>query len=116
MKKPISKPAGAGFIPFKASSLPPGVELIHKLPHGNVDLQFHGKGQQLDQLRQQFGSFADEDMSFETASKSGCIRLRVPPLDTTQAFSSQVENSLLGIITATRLLGLYEKGSKQDLG
>ena len=62
MKKPISKPAGAGFIPFKASSLPPGVDLIHKLNHKKNKLQFNGKGQQLDQLRQQCGSFADEVM------------------------------------------------------
>lgn len=109
MKEPVLKPAGAGFVLFKPSSLPSGVDLIHKLPHGNVDLQFSGMGHQLDQLQEQFGRLIDADMRFEKASKSACIRLQVPPVDTTREFDPQREASILGLDAATRLLRWYEK-------
>lgn len=108
MGKPGLKPAGSGFVSFKAASLPAGVELIHKLPHGNVDLQFRSMGHQLDRLKQQFEDYVAPDMSFERASKAGSIRLRVPLINTADEFEAQRQASLQGIEAAQRLLDCYE--------
>ena len=109
MPEPGSKPAGSGFIAFKPISLSAEVELIHKLQQGNVDLQFRDMGEHVNKLKHLFESVADADMRFARASKSGCIRLQVPPLNTAHEFNDQKEACFFGIKAATRLLGWYEQ-------
>ncbi len=109
MKEPVSKPSGASSILFKSRSLPLEIKLVHKLPSGKVDLEFSGKDQPLEWLKQKFENLVDADMSFEKAGKSGCIRLQVPPVNTAHEFDTQKEACFLGIRAATRLLTWYEQ-------
>jgi hypothetical protein len=109
MKEPVAKPAGAGFITLSAESLPKGVMLLHKLPHGNVDLQFSGMGERMDELRAKYKGCIDGDMSFAKAAKSGCIRLQVPPINTADSFAQQQEAVRQGVDAARRLLAWYEQ-------
>ena len=44
MPEPKDRPATSWFIFFRPFDLAPGVSLLHKLPYGNVDLQFAGTG------------------------------------------------------------------------
>ena len=44
MPEPLSKPSAAKFIRFNPEELSKEVKLIHKLSHGNMDLQFSGMG------------------------------------------------------------------------
>jgi hypothetical protein len=115
MPEPLSKPARAGFIYFHPTSLPRGVDLVHKLPFGNVDLQFSGMGNRLNDLRTRFTQYAEPDMRFARAGKSGSIRLRVPKVNTALDFGKQSEDARRGLDAAKRLLALYVKTEKGHL-
>lgn len=103
MPVPPPKPSGAGFIYFPSPLLPSGVTLCHKLPHGNVDLQFAGMGTLVHSLHDIFSKHVNTDMGFQKANKSGVIRLNVPPLNTAIVFSEQRTAVLEGILAAKRL-------------
>ncbi len=109
MTEPPSKPARAGFICFHPTNLPKGVDIIRKLPHGNVDLQFAGMGNRLNELRAQFRQYAEPDMKFAQAAKSGSFRLRVPVLNTALDFAKQADDARSGLEAAKRLLALYNR-------
>ena len=52
MHEPGPKPPGAGFVQFFPAGLPREATLLHhKLPHGNLDLQFSGLGATMSALR-----------------------------------------------------------------
>ena len=107
MPNPEQKPSGAGFIYFHPVELPKQVTLVHKLPYGNVDLQFSGMGNQLAVLLQRVRDYLEPDMTVRPANKSGAVRLKVPVLDTTEAFGPQRDDLLEGIEAALRLLRWY---------
>lgn len=109
MKEPASKPARAGFIYFHPTNLPIGVDIVHKLRHGNVDLQFAAMGNRLNELRTLLRHNVDPDMKIVKASKSGSVRLRVPQLNTRLDFAKQEEHARQGLDAAKRLLALYIK-------
>ena len=97
---------------FTQRNLPKGVNVVHKLPYGNVDLQFSGMGKRLNNLRIQFSQYAEPDMRFARAGKSGSVRLRVPKLNTALDFGKQAEDARAGLDAAKRLLALYIKTEK----
>lgn len=117
MKAPSSKPSGAGFVWFRPQGLPSNVSIVHKLPFGNVDLQFSGKGRNLQELHERFGKVVDPDMKIVRANESGSIRIRVPELDTTIGFEKQEGEVKVGLNAAKRLLAWFrETGGGESSG
>ena len=112
MQEPSGKPAGAGFIYFRPVELPKGVEICHKLPHGNVDLQFSGWGDRLGEFGRHFSGVLDDDMSIVKANKSAVVRLKVALLDAARPFSEQAAAAQQGIDAAARLLSWYRLSAK----
>jgi len=108
MPEPLSKPSAAKFIRFNPEELSKEVKLIHKLSHGNMDLQFSGMGGRLSELKAKFISKLDPDMLITRAGKSGVLRIKVPVLDITMDFQVQEENARKGIVCAQRLLNWYK--------
>lgn len=104
MQQPISKPAKAGFIYFRPPSLPKGIEICHKLPHGHIDLQINGWGSRLDEVHRVLGSTLEPEMSLAKASKSAVIRIRGASIDAAKPFTSQETVVLSGLLSAARLL------------
>ncbi len=109
MRQPLTKAAGSWRIPFYPAGLAKGVELVHSLPRGCVDLLFGGMGERLDELKSQFGSSLEENMSFEKAGKSSSIRLLVPPINAANDFVSQRQDVMIGIAAVSRLSDWYAK-------
>lgn len=107
MERPQPKPSGAGFIYFRPRTLPPGVEICHKLLHGKIDLQFRSMGERLDDLESWFGKHLHRDMEITRAGKSGVIRLRVPVLNTGIDFVSQSVRVQHGLFRAKRLYAWF---------
>ena len=125
MKKPSGKPADAGFIYFRAAQMSRKiviaessitVDIVHKLPHGNVDLQFSGMGERLDELKSLYGTCMDHDMEIVKAAKSGSIRLKVPGLNANGNFEEQSACVVEGILASKRLLAWYKDCSPLDGG
>ena len=108
MPEPLSKPSAAKFIRFNPEELSKEVKLIHKLSHGNMDLQFSGMGGRLSELKAKFISKLDPDMLITRAGKSGVLRIKVPVLDITMDFQVQEENARKGIVCAQWLLNWYK--------
>ena len=107
MAEPSAKPASAGFVLFTPEKLSKEVKLVHKLSHGNMDLQFLDMEAKLPELRAKIMSKLDPDMLIARAGKSGVVRIKVPVLDTTMDFQVQEVNARKGIVCAQRLLKWY---------
>lgn len=107
MDRPTGKPSGATFIVFKPNGLPKGVEVWHKLSHGNVDLQFSGFGERLDELEDAFEYMLDPDMTVVKANKSGAIRIEVPEINVAHPFEPQRKAVEIGLLAAHRLLNSF---------
>lgn len=108
MDKPDAKPATSTFIRFRPAWLPKGVNLIHKLTYGNVDIQLAGKGTALEAVNKKFGALLEPRMSIEAAGKSAVIRVRVPSIDI-QAPFTESEPAVKEGIWAAKLLSLWAK-------
>jgi hypothetical protein len=111
MREPESKPARAGFVYFRPASLPKGIEICHKLPHGHVDLQINGWGSRLHEVALSVESRLEPGMSVASAAKSAAIRLSGDRIDTAQPFASQEDAVREGIAAAARLLTWYASNS-----
>lgn len=103
MPKPAAKPAGSTFIQLHPSDLPPGVNLLHKLSTGHADLQFSNYASRLDELHHRFRSVLDSDMLIDRATKSGVIRIKVPPVNVARPFEEQLPDVAVGIAALKRL-------------
>jgi hypothetical protein len=95
----------SGFINFHPEELPTYVQFIHKVPLGNVDLQFKGMGTRFHEFKRAFAEHIDPGMKLGRAEKSGVIRLVVPALDLNADFVSQAENVRAGLHAAKQLAG-----------
>jgi hypothetical protein len=104
MREPGQKPASAGFVHFRPPGFPKDVGVVHKLMFGFVDLQFAGMGERVAELLGRYGGQLGEGMRIVRASKSGGVRLEVPKLRTTEAFSGQEADVERGMLAAKRLV------------
>ena len=104
MKQPSPKPARSGFVYFHPPELPKGVDIVHKLPHGNLDLQFRGMGNRLSKIRRAFSAKLERDMQIAGAAKSGVVRIAVHKVNPGRAFEPQQNSALEGLLAASRLL------------
>ena len=104
MKRPGVKPSGSGFVAFHhPKGFPRGVDIVHKLKFGYVDLQLRGMGHQLNAVRNEFRSGLEQDMTIEQAAKSAAIRIHVQKVRADHGMPQQLDNVTLGIDTAERL-------------
>jgi hypothetical protein len=87
MTEPKEKPTTSYFIQFRPLVLSRGVTLWHKLPHGNVDLQFAAMGAILPEMERLYGKHLIPPMQIERTAKSAVVRLKVPEVDMFQAFA-----------------------------
>ena len=105
MKEPRKDiPVGSSWIFFKPNSLKKGLCLIHKANHGYVDLEFTGKGEQIDILQNKYGSVLKKEMLLEKTNKSAVIRLPVKPLNTQGDFNKQKDFAIAALQKAQELL------------
>jgi hypothetical protein len=104
MAEPIAKPSRAYFISLRSPVFPRKVEICHKLPHGNVDLQFGGWGGRIPEFRQLVEPYLAPGMTVARANKSASIRLTVAPLNTARGFAEQEAAAGAGIRAAGVLL------------
>lgn len=103
MVQPKSKPSGAGFIYFKPPEFPRNICIVHKLIFGNLDIQFHGYGNHLNDLREKYRKFMLPGMRIEKAHKSGVIRVKVPVVDPGKEFELQKQKVKEALLKAKDL-------------
>ncbi len=109
MPKPGVKPATSGFIRFLPPVLPAGVNLIHKVPLGKVDLQFAGMAEQLAAFKTKHQRHLEPDMRIARAQKSMVIRIHVPPASPQGSLEDAEPAAIEGINAAVRLLSWYSR-------
>lgn len=114
MDEPSGVPSKNSWVRFKPAILPNGVELIHKMGKGNVDLQFSGAAKREDILREHYEPLLERDMQIAGAEKSLSVRITVPQLSPDDDLKRREENVRSGLTAANRLLAWYER-SNHDL-
>jgi len=104
MPEPGPKPARAGFVRFRPAVLPRGIELIHKLRHGFVDLQFNGKAASLERLRR---NSMPVNARVVRANKSVAVRVSVGSVNAGRGFEGQESIVQKSLAVALTLLDWY---------
>ena len=119
MKKPISKPARAGFIYFNSAVGVSSTQtqgravIVYKPGHENADLQFSNT--KVTTLEDALASILDSDMTIAEAGKSASIRLKVPRVDFGLPPDDQRDAIRQGVIAAERLRRLFIENRLLDL-
>ena len=108
MYEPPPKAASSSFIYFKNVNLPDEVNLIHKLTHGNFDLQFTGMGNNLDKMRDKYLHSLNKNMKIVRTNKSASIRVQVPILSLADSLESQKDNVLICFKEGIKLLKWFK--------
>jgi len=90
MPEPTRKPSDATFVSFRPGVYPKGVDLVHKLGHGNIDLQLRGMGERLYEVTSALDGYLLPGVTVAKAGKSTAIRIRVPVLSVARSFDEQV--------------------------
>lgn len=112
MRKPQDKPATSSFIYFSPLGLAKNVVLVHKVPYGNVDLQFGGMGERIGDLERLYRARLEAEMRIDRAAKSGVIRIRVPEIDMASPFSVSEPAVREALGAASWLLSWYRQFAK----
>lgn len=109
MDEPDCKPATCFFVHFYPPEKIKGIKLIHKLRHGNVDLQLRGWAGKIHLLEEYLKDILESDMKICRANKSAVIRITLPIINLQKSVVSQEELIELGIKTSNRLYNWYIK-------
>jgi hypothetical protein len=109
MPVPSIKPATSGFIRFRPIALGAGVELLHKVPYGNVDLQFAGMATRAAQFAAEYSDMLGAGMQIAPANKSLVVRISVSPAAVEAPFESSETAVRAALRAATSLLEWYER-------
>jgi hypothetical protein len=96
-------PSGSTFIQFRATGLPKGLCIVHKVDRGFVDLEVGGWGGRVHELMLKVSPLIEEGATIEKASKSAAIRLHVPCLYVARSPDGQLEDMKHGIAAAGRM-------------
>lgn len=109
MREPGGKAAGSAFVIFHPASLPKGMEIVHKLTRGYVDLQVAGAGRWMNEISSTIGQCLAKDMKVVRVSSSSAVRINVAKLDTNAPGEPQREAALEGLAAALKLLDWHEE-------
>lgn len=109
MPRPKVKPADSTFVYFRPPGLGKQVAIVHKLTYGNVDLQFAGMGANTAALKTQYSNALEPGMIIDRATKSGVVRIRVPPLNVALPLSESLPAAEQGIRAALQLLRWHRR-------
>ncbi len=114
MKEPSSKSAGESWVRFHPRTLKKKISIHNKLTylykdHGVVDLEFAGYGEKLDKLEQILKPYLNKNRTLEPTYKSASLRIKLPYIDTTSSFSSQIKKVEEGLKAAKKLLKIGER-------
>jgi len=112
MKKPAGVPARSGFAYFRPGRMPKGSCIVHKMPHGFIDIQFDHMADRLDKLRVRYGPSREPDMQITRAGKSGVIRIEVPKLRPIRDIDEQLEDVDACLRRAGGLLAWFRRARK----
>jgi hypothetical protein len=104
MRKPGPKGLRADLIKFCPLGLPPGVNLIHRLSHDCIDLEFEYFGYRLEELDRIYGVHLGRHESIVRVGRSGAIRVPVPNVNPKLPFEPQQQSVLAAIYTAQERL------------
>jgi hypothetical protein len=63
-------------------------QFFHKVPYGNVDLQFAGMASQAGEFAARYSDALEPGMQLSRASKSPVVRISVPPVAVEAPFES----------------------------
>ena len=113
MKEPQGKPSGSSFVPFRPTKLPRGIDIVHKMNHGFVDMQLRGMGRNINHVRTVLRPLLEEGMTVASAVGSAAIRYNVPKLKTFDSMKSQEQDACAGIDKAMQLLAWFQKHASQ---
>jgi hypothetical protein len=87
----------------------PGLQIIHKLARGFVDMHVTGYPNGSVEFKRQFASSLESEMRIAPAGKSPVIRLNVQPVPLETPFESCASVAQNGIRAGSRLLNWYER-------
>jgi len=113
MPRPGIKPETSGFVFFRPSALRKGIQLVHKVPYGHIDIQFGGKADDVDAIRTRYTASLAPGMSIEKASKSAVVRIEVPAIDMSAPFLDS-EAAVREAIWAAKLLYVWYKAHARE--
>ncbi|MDD1633544.1 MAG: PD-(D/E)XK nuclease family protein [Methylococcaceae bacterium] len=113
MKKPGGVPARTGFAYFRPGRVPKGSCIVHKMPHGFIDIQFNRMAERLDELRQRYEPLEGPGVRIERAGKSGVIRIDVVKLRPTHHAEEQLEKIDECLRRATELLAWFRSAEER---
>ena len=114
LPEPTPKPSGSSFVYFHPSRLKGNLRLVHKVQHGNVDLQFEGDAAQLAKLRERCGPTLPPQMTIERAGKSAVIRVRVAPIDMLDKLERNQPLMIQGIIASQSLYHWFLDSTRSE--
>ena len=109
MPQPGQKPATSSFIGFKQHGFPKGIALLHKVPYGNVDLQFSGQAECIDEFRATYEGTLEEGMTIAPANKSVVVRIVVARIALESEFPAVEGQIRVALQAALRLLSWYKR-------
>lgn len=104
MIEPLSRASKETWIYFSSKKLKPKMDLVYKGRHGFVDLEFKNYGNKRDKLKPKLNPFRKKNMTIEKTNKSASLRIKVPTIDPTLKFESQIKNIKIVLKTAKKLL------------
>jgi len=78
-------------------------KILHKSERGVVDLQFRGMGDDLEPLKVELTPYLAPDMKIEKAGNSAVVRIKVPIMDFSKAFSNY-QNQIATVFSAIERL------------
>ncbi|KAA0213446.1 MAG: hypothetical protein DYG94_12420 [Leptolyngbya sp. PLA3] len=104
MPEPGLVPENSKWFRFRPRLLPAGCRLLHKAPHGCVDLEFAGASDRIDELEQTHGRARPAESRFVKAGKAAALRIDVPVVDLHSRFESQQDSARQGMKAAMQLL------------
>lgn len=109
MPRPGQKPATSSFIRFKPHGFPKGIALLHKVPYGNMDLQFSGLADRIDEFAAKYEGTLEEGMTIALANKSIAVRVIVEPIALESEFTAVEGKIRLALQAALQLLSWYKR-------
>jgi hypothetical protein len=99
MPEPV--PRSGGFVHLYPACRPEGVELVHKMAYGHVDIQFKRMANRLPDINAAFRQHLLPGMTVEKAGGAAAIRTTVPQLLIELDFAPQADN-VRKCLTATK--------------